>query len=344
MVIKIGKIDVYNNVGRYNTSNTESTGLSEKMPGNVTSLPRSRADNFYQISCENLCVFSQKAEGDFSPWPDEKFDELVASIRELGVLHPIIVRKKNDDEGKYEILAGEHRWKASIFLELPMIPALIIDPCDDDKAYTIFSVTNVLNRDLTLADKIFGWGKYYEATKGKTQETIKQLQEEGILGKCEGDDLSKRTIYRYHKINSLIPEIREKVLEEKISLRTGESLSELTLEEQNLLLPYQTQLESANKVKKIIDLKQGNCIGYKFDNAGLEYVLSDNSPEYDKKTFSNAMKDAKDILRANIDKNDYSNVSVILTEAFELYNEFGGKIEVIRKALEAYEHSPPQEN
>lgn len=111
-----------------------SEPTTAKSPSDISGGGRKTATGFYEISCKQLEVFSLKEDYDFSPWSTEKFEELLASVKEFGVLHPIIVHHKKDKEGFYELLVVEHRWKAACLLNLPQIPAQIITDCDVEKS------------------------------------------------------------------------------------------------------------------------------------------------------------------------------------------------------------------
>lgn len=294
----------------------------------------------FLIPCEKLSEFSLKEEEDFSPWPEEKFEELVVSIKELGVLHPIVVRPQQ--AGRYEILAGEHRWKASKKLGNPNIPARIMATCSDEQARSVFTLTNILSRDLTLQDKIQGWSRYYEATKGKTFEEIQQLRHQGILEQTEKQDISKRQIYRYHRINSLHPILKELIINGTISQTDGEGLSILSKEEQGLLAKFSPQITSSKLVRDVLSLKQLEIDGYDFDQEGLEIVLAPEKKKPEKNSFSYAMTQAKAVLKKELSKEDYSRSAEVLEEAMELYVAFHGQKERIQKALAEYNKNHPE--
>lgn len=340
----MSKKNVFNNENRYQASTPENTLHSQKFSSDLSSPTekRSKSDDFYQIPCENLFEFSKKDEYDFSPWPDGRFEELVASIKELGILHPIVVRKKQGEDGKFEILSGEHRWKASKILERNTVPAYVVDPCDDEKAKAIFTVTNVLTRELSIEDKIYGWSKYYESTKGKSVETIKQLQKEGILDTCD-IDVSKRTIYRYQKIGSLHPFFRKLVVNKVIGIKTASEFASLSLQEQEMLLPYEESITSNKIMERIMTLWNGEYPEHTFDKAGFDYIFYEMDIIPAKPTFSEVMAEAKSIVKANIPQQDYEQANKILQEAFDLHKEFSGKTELIRKALEEYLKSHPED-
>jgi len=85
-------------------------------------------------------------------FPDEEIAELEASIRDKGILQPILVRPSPKTEGEYEIVAGERRWRAAQKAGLRVIPALI-RVLDDDKAFEIAIVENVQREDLNAMEE-----------------------------------------------------------------------------------------------------------------------------------------------------------------------------------------------
>lgn len=82
--------------------------------------------------------------------PPLAIDELTASIREHGVLQPIIVRPT--EPGSYEIVAGERRWRAVVSLGLPMIPA-IVEAMSDEIALEVAIIENLQREDLSPLDE-----------------------------------------------------------------------------------------------------------------------------------------------------------------------------------------------
>jgi ParB family chromosome partitioning protein len=85
-------------------------------------------------------------------FPDEEIAELEASIRDKGILQPILVRPSPRTEGEFEIVAGERRWRAAQKAGLKVIPALI-RVLDDDKAFEIAIVENVQREDLNAMEE-----------------------------------------------------------------------------------------------------------------------------------------------------------------------------------------------
>ena len=108
---------------------------------------------------------------------DESLEELAASIREHGVLQPILVRPMGPNH--YQIVAGERRWRASRLAGLASIPALI-EEIDDDTALEISIIENLQREDLTPLDE----AAMYDRMVHEHGYSIRKLAEK--LGKDKG--------------------------------------------------------------------------------------------------------------------------------------------------------------
>ena len=110
-----------------------------------------------------------------SPWQPRKiFDEealndLVLSVKEHGVLQPLVVRKIND---KYELVAGERRWRAAQLASLKKVPIVLIE-VDDKKALEIALVENLQREDLNPIEEAKGYALLKE-TFNLTQEQVSE--------------------------------------------------------------------------------------------------------------------------------------------------------------------------
>ena len=100
---------------------------------------------------------------------EESLKELTDSIRERGVIQPIIVRRSNDEEDKYEIIAGERRWLASQNAGLHEVPVVEVE-ADDLKSLEFAIVENVQRNDLNPIEEAKGYERlinefYYDQEK-----------------------------------------------------------------------------------------------------------------------------------------------------------------------------------
>ena len=103
----------------------------------------------------------------------ENLEELTNSIREQGVIQPIIVRPDKSSEGKYEIIAGERRWLASQNAGLHEVPVVILN-VDDVKSLEFAIVENVQRQDLNAIEEARGYDRLIVEFK-YTQEKLSEF-------------------------------------------------------------------------------------------------------------------------------------------------------------------------
>ncbi|WP_299421785.1 ParB/RepB/Spo0J family partition protein [uncultured Shimia sp.] len=104
---------------------------------------------------------------DFTP---EQLDDLANSIREKGVIQPLIVRKKPGD--RYEIVAGERRWRASQMAQLHELP-VIVREYDDTEVLEIAIIENIQRADLNPVEEAMGYRQLMQKF-GHTQEKVSE--------------------------------------------------------------------------------------------------------------------------------------------------------------------------
>jgi ParB family chromosome partitioning protein len=92
---------------------------------------------------------------------EDSLQDLTNSIKERGIIQPIVVRKSNDDNSKYEIIAGERRWLAAQKAGLHEVPVVVID-ADDLKSLEFAIVENVQRNDLNAIEEARGYQRLIE--------------------------------------------------------------------------------------------------------------------------------------------------------------------------------------
>ncbi len=152
--------------------------------------------------------------------PRIKFDEesliqLANSIKEHGVIQPIIVREIGD---KYEIIAGERRYKASVLAGKTTIP-VIVNNANDMKSTELALIENVQRQDLTPIEEAASYKKILE---------IGNLTQEQLAEKI---DKKQSTVSNKLRLLNLSDAVQEALLNEKISERHARSLLKLTEDE-----------------------------------------------------------------------------------------------------------------
>ena len=164
-------------------------------------------------------------------------EELTNSIKEQGVIQPIVVRPDKSSEGKYEIVAGERRWLASQNAGLHEVPVVILD-IDDSKSLEFAIVENVQRQDLNPIEEARGYKRLiddfnYNQEKlsqfiGKSRSYIANslrllsLPEEVLLMVSQGD-LSAGHARSLIGLNNSV-DIAKKIIQKKLSVRQSEIL------------------------------------------------------------------------------------------------------------------------
>ena len=294
-----------------------------KLPADITGGARQLAD-YMDIPVDKLIPFQDKKNSDFLPWPEEKFKDLVDSIKTFGVLDAINVRPSKEQNGIYEILEGEHRWKACKEAGLKTIPAHIVRNCTDHMAQTYFSVTNLLRRENTIRDEINGWWFYTEAIRYKRGNEINEMIENGLLTeqyRRENLAISERQMYRLAKLHDLIEPFIVMLEKNAWSVAIAEPISYIPQEKQEDLVPYKEQIKSADTATKLKNLAKGQLDDMKWGKKSIQALLSDKPPVSSaiQKEFRKAASQATSVVKAYIAPEYYGSTKEILSEALALY-------------------------
>lgn len=105
---------------------------------------------------------------------DDTLDELAESIKQHGVLQPLLVREKSGEDGRYEIIAGERRWRAAQKAQLHEVPAIVLS-ISDAEAFEIALIENLQREDLDPIDEAAGYQKLideHDYTQEKLAESL----------------------------------------------------------------------------------------------------------------------------------------------------------------------------
>ena len=174
---------------------------------------------------------------------NEEMERLAESIREHGVLSPIIVRPKENTEDEYEIISGHRRVMASRKAGIAEVPALIVS-LDRDAAAIVLVDSNLHREHILPSEKAFAYkmkadamahqGWRSDLTSGQVVPKSDDNRTTAMIGEDMGD--SYKTVQRYIRLTNLIPEILEYVDEGRISFTPAVELSYLNEQEQYDLL------------------------------------------------------------------------------------------------------------
>ena len=215
---------------------------------------------------------------------NDEMQSMVDSIKEKGVLSPILVRPKSD--GRYEMISGHRRKKASELLELETIPCIVRELTDDEA--TIIMVDSNLQREVLLpSEKAFAYKMKLDALNHQGKVTSRQLvgklESADIVGNKNGD--SGRQVQRYVRLTYLLPKLLEyvdnSVIKDKenlkIALSPAVEISFLTKEEQKSLLDYIDVNLITPSHAQAIQLKEMSQNG-KFTVEDMEKLLDMEKP------------------------------------------------------------------
>ena len=152
----------------------------------------------------NKISISDLVSNKFQPrkiFDEDSLQDLTNSIKERGIIQPIIVRKSSDDNSKYEIIAGERRWLAAQKAGLHEVPVVIAD-VDDLKSLEFAIVENVQRSDLNAIEEALGYQRLIEEFSYNQEKVAK------FIGK------SRSHIANFLRLLSL-PETVLKLVEKK---------------------------------------------------------------------------------------------------------------------------------
>ena len=233
----------------------------DKTVENIEMKKVDNTNNIIKIELDKLVAFRRRQP--FSMYDDIKKQEVLESIRENGVLVPIIVRKIDDD--RYEIISGHNRVECSKELQLSTIPAQIVN-CDDDKATLIMIDTNLCNRDkIPPVEKGYAYKMKMNILKNKPNlSKINSLVENSH----HENNTSLAQIYRYIRLTELIPYLQNKVNLEQINFMAGVEISYLSKEEQEII----NQVLEEEQIK--LTLIQAQKLRLKRNSITYEIVLN----------------------------------------------------------------------
>lgn len=226
-----------------------------------------------EIDIDSLVPFSKHP---FKLYTGERLEDMVESVKENGILTPIIVRKLRSN---YEILAGHNRTNAAKIAGLKKVPCIVKNKLSDEDAYVYVIETNLMQRsfaELEISEKALVLSERYENIKsqGKRNDIIRELK---ILNGEQTEDtkenhtsvnsrdsiakeygLSGPTVARLLRVNYLPDKFKKRVDEGKIPLLSAVNLS--YIDEQTLDIIYDISNEYDIKISEPLsrELRESN--------------------------------------------------------------------------------------
>ncbi len=217
---------------------------------------------------------------------DDKMLETVESIKERGVLVPILVRPKND--GNFEIVSGHRRHHASQLAGLTEIPAIVRE-MDDDTAILLMVDSNLQREELLPSEKAFAYKMKLDAMKrqaGRPKENVRQIgtnligqRSDSIMAQEVNE--SARTIQRYIRLTNLVPDLLDRVDNKTMAFNAAVEVSYLTEPEQKMLCDAIEREECTPNLSQAKRLKQYSQDG-KLDENVMDAIMTEEKPIEDK--------------------------------------------------------------
>ena len=202
----------------------------------------------------------------FKVLDDELMEQTVESIKQIGIVSPLIVR--TDPEGGYEILSGHRRLHAAELAGLETVP-VIVKEMDDDAAVIFMVDSNLQRENILPSERAFSYKMKLEAmrrTAGRpSKENVSQVGTQKRSDQIMAEEIgeSRNQIQRFIRLTNLIPEILAMVDEKKIAFNPAVELSYLKPEEQKDFLEAMDyaqaspSLSQAQRLKKLS--QEGSC-------------------------------------------------------------------------------------
>ena len=250
---------------------------------------------------------------------DEDMNELTQSIRDKGLIFPIILRQK--DNCRYEIVSGHRRRKACELLGFETIKAEIKELTRDEAI--ILMVDSNLQRSVILpSEKAFSYKARFEAMKRQGERTDltsspvgTKLRSDEELSQIVGD--SRNQIHRYIRLTELIPPLLNLVDEGRIALRPAVEVSYLTKTEQEILSKAISYNDATPSYAQAILMRKYSSEG-RLTPKQIEFMMQEEKPnQKDKISFRT------DKLRKYIPSNvPYEKTEDYVLKALEYYHRY----------------------
>lgn len=221
-------------------------GIDEEQTGQIMEVPISELFSFQNHP--------------FKVLDDEKMAQTVESIRENGILVPIMVRSRQ--EGGYEVISGHRRRHAAEIVGLETVPVIIRELTDDEAVIAMVDA-NLQREEILPSEKAYAYKMKLEALKHKAGRPSKEnscqvgTNFRADEAMAETANESARTIQRYIRLTELLPELMEMVDSKKIKFNPAVEISYLSPNEQYLLIQVIDEdgifpsLSQAQQIKKL---------------------------------------------------------------------------------------------
>ena len=239
------------------------------------------AEEIKPVPISELKPFEQQP---FKVLLDDSMNELVESIKQSGVLSPVIARPHKD--GGYEILSGHRRVKACELAGITEIPVVVKD-LDDDTATILLVDSNLQRENILPSEKAYAYQLKLEAMKRKAGRPSKENGDQigynfdgkksvDIIAENSGD--SRNQVQRYIRLTSLIDPLLEMVDNKQIAMNAAVELSYLGSKEQAEVLKTIEQEDTSPSIAQASKIRKFSQDG-KLDGNVIESIMQEQKPE-----------------------------------------------------------------
>ena len=250
-----------------------------KLDDLFTSQAQRDYENAEKVEEIDICKISNFPEHPFKVVNDDKMEEMVKSVKEYGVILPVIVRPK--ENGTYEMISGHRRKRACELAGVKQIRC-IVKNLTDDEATILMVDSNIQREEILPSEKAFAYKMKLEAMKhqGKqldsTSDPMEQkLTTREIIANNNGESASN--IQRYIRLTYLVPELLEQVDLKRIAFRPAVELSYLSEENQYVVLNIFEFNEATPSLSQAIRLKKLEQEG-NLTEENIEEILGQEKP------------------------------------------------------------------
>ncbi|MBR2799670.1 MAG: ParB/RepB/Spo0J family partition protein [Oscillospiraceae bacterium] len=218
---------------------------------------------------------------------DERMMETVESVREYGVLSPIIVRPLSD--GTYEIISGHRRKRACELAGIDEIPAIIRD-LDDDEATIIMVDSNLQRENILPSERAKAYQMKMDALShqgARRDLTSRQVGEKlSVTQVAEDAGTSERQVQRFIRLNDLTPPLLDKVDQGELAFTPAVELSFLQPQEQEWVFTALEETQQTPSLSQAQRIKQESKAGTLTEEGVKKIISEEKKPLYNSVTLS----------------------------------------------------------
>ena len=270
-----------------NNLNVTLKGLDELLFSTEEQRQEEKREQVQQIPIDGLYPFTNHP---FKVLEDDSMAQTVKSIKEYGILSPLIARPRPDGDG-YEIISGHRRQFAAREAGLETLPVIVRD-MDDDAATILMVDSNLQREQISPSEKAFAYKMKLDALKHQgarsdltSRQVVGKLEAAALVGKVS--DESGRQVQRYVRLTNLIPELLDMVDNKKISFNPAVELSYLDEKQQRAFLEAMDSTQNAPSVSQAQKLKKMAQKGEFTAEKASEIMEQEKKSELDTVTIKN---------------------------------------------------------